>query len=186
MSLSQVEKSLVNIEGHVVIQDADSGEVLAKRRNAIHFENISIALANLLANQGAHSIVNMKYGNGGTTIDGLGAITYKSPNTDSISSELFNETYSKSVDSAVVEHTVGNTYSDVVLTSTLDYTEPNDQDAEDTSTDLNGDYIFDEIALYSGDSNMLTHVIFHPVQKSANRKIQIVYTLRIRTTYSEV
>jgi hypothetical protein len=27
---------------------------------------------------------------------------------------------------------------------------------------------------------MITHVIFHPVQKSANRKLQIIYTLRIQ------
>jgi hypothetical protein len=27
---------------------------------------------------------------------------------------------------------------------------------------------------------MLTHVIFHPVQKSANRSLEIIYTLRIQ------
>ena len=190
MSLSQVEKSLVSIEGHVVIQDADSGEVLAKRRNAIHFENMSIAIANLLANiagpNGTHNVLTMKYGNGGTLIDGTGIVTYKAPNTSAITSGLYNETYSQEVDSVAVNHTNGNMYSDVVITSTLDYATPVGQDAEDTTTDMNGDYVFDELSIYSGDSNMLTHVVFHPVQKSANRKIQVVYTLRIRTTYSDV
>jgi hypothetical protein len=51
---------------------------------------------------------------------------------------------------------------------------------------MNGTYVFDELALYTANSTMLTHVIFHPVQKSANRKIQVIYTLRIRTSYSDV
>ena len=190
MSLSQVEKSLVSIEGHVLIQDVDTGEVLAKRRNAIHFENMSIAIANLMANisgaNGSHRVANMSYGNGGTLIDGTGAVTYKAPNTNSITSGLYNGTYTQALDSVTVNHTNGNVYSDVVMTSTLDYNTPTGQDVEDTTTDMNSDYVFDEIAIYSANGDMLTHVIFHPVQKSQNRKIQVVYTLRIRTTYSEV
>jgi hypothetical protein len=190
MSLSQVEKSLVNIEGHLLIQDADSGEVLVKRRNAIHFENMSVAIANLLANQagatGTHNVSSMAYGNGGTLIDGAGVVTYKAPNTGSSTTGLYNETYTQSIDSTTVNHTNGTVYSDVVMTSTLDYNTPTGQDVEDTTTDMNSDYVFDELAVYSANNDMLTHVIFHPVQKSANRKISVVYTLRIRTTYSEV
>jgi hypothetical protein len=190
MSLSQLEKSLVNIEGHLLIQDSDTGEVLVKRRNAIHFENMSVAIANLLANSaganGTHNVLSMSYGNGGTLIDGTGAVTYKAPNTGSSTSGLYNETFTKDIDSALVNHTNGTVYSDVVMTSTLDYNIPAGQDAEDTTTDMNGDYVFDEIAVYSANNDMLTHVIFHPVQKSANRKISVVYTLRIRTTYSDV
>ena len=190
MSLSQVEKSLVNIEGHISIHDVDSGEVLVKRRNAIHFENMSVAIANLLANiagaNGTHNVLTMSYGNGGTLIDGTGAVTYKAPNTGSITSGLYNETYSQAIDSVSVNHTNGTVYSDIVMTSTLDYNTPVGQDLEDTTTDMNGDYVFDEISVYSANGDMLTHVIFHPVQKSENRKIQVVYTLRIRTTYSDV
>ena len=74
----------------------------------------------------------------------------------------------------------------------LDYGEPNTQDAFDNSTNTDSTYIFDELGLKSysttGNSRLLTHVIFHPVQKSLNRLIQIDYTVRIQslTGLSEV
>ena len=45
--------------------------------------------------------------------------------------------------------------------------------------------MFDELGLVSysptGNGKLLTHVIFHPVQKSLNRLIQIDYTLRVQS-----
>lgn len=199
MSVEQIEKPLIGVEGHITIWDPESGEVYVRRRNAINFENMSIAIANLLANEtgstGSYHINEMRFGNGGTLIDGTGAVTYKAPNTSSVTTALYNETYTQVVNEAVsgsadnsteVQHTNGNLYSDVVTTCTLDYANPVGQDADDTSLDMNADYVFDELALYTANGDMLTHIIFHPVQKSANRKIQIVYTLRVRTSYSEV
>jgi hypothetical protein len=199
MSLSKIEKPLIGIEGHITIWDPDNGEVLVRRRNAINFENMSIAIAKLLANEsgvtGTYEIAEMRFGNGGTIIDGLGAVTYKATNTNVTTGALYNETYDQSVDEVVsgsalnsteVAHTNGNLYSDVVVTCTLDYNVPAGQDTYDTSANMNGTYVFDELALYTANNDLLTHVIFHPVQKSANRKIQIIYTLRIRTSYSDV
>ena len=46
--------------------------------------------------------------------------------------------------------------------------------------------IFDELGIYAYNSGgisqeyLLTHVIFHPVQKSLNRVIEIVYTIRVQ------
>ena len=53
------------------------------------------------------------------------------------------------------------------------------------STTQDGSYVFDELGLLSyaddiNDSILLTHVIFHPVQKSKNREIEIVYTVRVQ------
>ena len=93
-----------------------------------------------------------------------------------------------------VRHTAGNKYTDIVCTCTLDYGEPTGQAAFDNTTDFNGDFVFDELGLkgYYGTENgstnkLLTHVVFHPVQKSLNRLIQIDYTLRIQslTTFTE-
>ena len=199
MSLSKIEKPMIGVEGHITIWDPENGEVLVRRRNAINFENMSIAIANLLANESGatstYGIATMRFGNGGTLIDGLGAVTYKSTNTNVTTGALYNQTHSQSVDEVVsgsadngteVLHTNGNLYSDVVVTCTLDYNQPAGQDTFDTSASMNGTYVFDELALYTANLNLLTHVIFHPVQKSANRRIQVLYTLRIRTSYSDV
>ena len=200
MSLDKInDTSLIGIEGHIKIWDPDSGEVLVRRRNAINFENMSIALASLLANEagntGTHSVATMRFGNGGTTIDGLGTVTYKATNTNTASGALYNQTFSQSVDEAVtgsadngteVSHTAPNTYSDVVITCTLDFAGVTGEDLTDTATNMNDTYVFDELAVYSGNNDLLTHVIFHPVQKSANRKIQVIYTLRIRSSFADL
>jgi hypothetical protein len=82
-------------------------------------------------------------------------------------------------------HVTGTNYTDVFITCLLDYGEPNGQDAMDTSSGTDGTYVFDELGLKSysatGNSKLLTHVIFHPVQKSLNRLIQIDYTVRIQS-----
>jgi hypothetical protein len=67
----------------------------------------------------------------------------------------------------------------------LDYGEPTGQEAFDNTTNNNSDFVFDELGLKSysatGQSRLLTHVIFHPVQKSLNRLIQVDYTVRIQS-----
>lgn len=82
-------------------------------------------------------------------------------------------------------HVSGTNYTDVLITCLLDYGEPSGQDAFDTTTDANSLYVFDELGLksYSPDGTgiLLTHVVFHPVQKSLNRLIQVDYTVRIQS-----
>ena len=77
-------------------------------------------------------------------------------------------------------HTAGELFSDLVVTCTLNYSEPGAQDTLDNSANQNGDYIFDELGLYSATGALITHIIFHPIQKSANRQIQVIYTVRVR------
>ena len=189
---------LCRIEGFVKIFDPKSGEILVDKKNAIHYENISVAMAQTLSDRNTGYIYVMAFGNGGSSVDPTGVITYLPPNTTGQNADLYNETYAKVVDdnSAAdtdpennkmqVLHTAGNNYSDILVTCLLDYGEPPQQQAFDNSTNFNGEFVFDELGLKSWngsaeDLRLITHVIFHPVQKSLNRQIQIDYTLRIQT-----
>ena len=194
----------LNIEGHIKIWYPESGEIDINKRNAIHYENMSVALADSIGNSGQGFIYEMAFGNGGTAVDPTGIITYLTPNSVGTNAALYNQTYTKVVDDRAVanvdptrnkietRHVTGTNYTDVFITCLLDYGEPNGQDAIDTSSNNEGTFVFDELGLKSysatGQSKLLTHVIFHPVQKSLNRLIQIDYTVRIQslTGLSEV
>jgi len=188
----------IMIRGFLKIHDPQTGEVFVDKDNAIHYENMSIAMANSLTNNDTGWIYSMAFGNGGSAVDPIGVITYLPPNTTGQNASLYNETYAKVVNqysAADVDptnnyltplHTSGNVYTDIVTTCLLDYGEPAGQQAFDNSTNFNGEYVFDELGLqvWNGSASnllLITHVIFHPVQKSLNRQIQIDYTLRIQT-----
>jgi hypothetical protein len=191
------ENQGVYIQGHIKIHDPESGEVIVDKRNAIHYENMSMSLAESLGNGGEGWIHQMAFGNGGTSVDPTGIITYLTPNSTGTNASLYNETFQKVVDDRSVSntdpvrnkietrHVSGTNYTDVIVTCLLDYGEPAGQDAFDTATSQNSLYVFDELGLksYSASNNsrLLTHVVFHPVQKSLNRLIQIDYTVRVQS-----
>ena len=192
------ENGSLAISGHIKIFDPNTNEVMVDKRNAIHYENISESIANSLSNKTIGQIFQMSFGNGGSSVDPTGVITYLPPNTTGQNADLYNATYSKVVDDTssanldpsrnklTVLHTSGNVYTDILVSCLLDYGEPSGQSAYDNSTDFNGDFVFDELGLKtwngsSTDLRLITHVIFHPVQKSLNRQIQIDYTVRIQT-----
>lgn len=193
-----------HFEGHIKIFDPENGEVFIDKRNAIHYENMSVAMVNSLSNQGQGTIYQMVFGSGGTIVDPTGLISYLTPNTIGVNSSLYNQTYSKIVDQnsqentdpirnkMEIRHVSGATYSDIIVSCLLDYGEPDGQEAFDNSQDLDSDFVFDELGLKSygidDTGKLLTHVIFHPVQKSLNRLLQIDYTIRVQslTSFSEV
>ena len=55
----------IHIEGHIKIHDPVSKEIYINKRNAIHYENISVALATSMINNGQGFIYKMAFGNGG-------------------------------------------------------------------------------------------------------------------------
>ena len=204
------EQSGLHVQGHIKIFDPESGEVFVDKRNAIHYENISEAIAYCLANKGQSYIYEMHFGNGGTSIDPTGIINYLPPNTNTSNSNLYNPTFAKIVDNTSalnadptrnkieIRHTPGRVYSDLVISCLLDYGEPAGQSAFDNSTTLEDTYTFDELGLKARSNDgtsgltttgkLLTHVVFHPVQKSLNRLLQIDYTIRVQslTGFTEV
>ena len=193
----------IHVQGHIKIFDPESGEVYIDKRNAIHYENISEAIAYALANKGQSYIYEMHFGNGGTSVDPTGIINYLPPNVNTSNSNLYNPTFAKIVDNTSalnadptrnkmeIRHVPGRVFTDIVISCLLDYGEPTGQAAFDNSTNLEDTYTFDELGLKASSTDgssgltttgkLLTHVIFHPVQKSLNRLIQIDYTVRIQT-----
>jgi hypothetical protein len=199
----------VKITTHIVITDADTGEVLREGENAIHQENMSQVLATALA-RGANSFISeMHFGKGASVTAIDGSISYRTPNVFGSNSELYNPTYFTVVDAQdlnnpdsannnlTVTHTTGTTYSSTVVTATLDYDDPvasdsvfnivnSTEDSLNATTSVDGEMVFDEIALKTkgtaglNSGNLLTHFIFHPVEKSHNQRIQIVYTLKVQ------
>jgi hypothetical protein len=183
----------IYIRGHIKIYDPNTNEVYRDQPNSIHYENMSIALAESMANNSQGVVQSMAFGNGGTTIDPTGIITYLTPNSAGYNASLYNQTYAKVVDgnsSSNVDptrnfietrHVTGTNYTDVFVTCLLDYGEPNGQSAYDTTNNNASDFVFDELGLKSAGGLLLTHVMFHPVQKALNRLIQIDYTVRIQS-----
>lgn len=195
------ETGAVSVQGHLKIFDPVSKEVFVDKRNAIHYENFAIALAKSVSNQGYGFISEMAFGNGGTRIDLTGIVTYLTPNVIGTGASLYNETYFKNINSKdtinnidparnfmEVRHVAGTAYADILVSCLLDFGDGVGQAAFDNATNTDGAFVFDEIGLRSysltgasGTGDLLTHVIFHPVQKSLNRMIQIDYTVRVQS-----
>ena len=187
------EQTNISVDGHVLIKDMDTNEILLDKHNAINFQNFAFAVANCLANKTESSnnfyITKMAFGYGGTEIDGNGNVTYKSPNVDGSTAALHNslldsngDPYKKQVTSIDVLDAEGASYTDITVKVILDYDDPALAPALDNAQnfDTPSDWVIDELALVTESGKNLTHLIFHPIQKSKNRKIEILYSLRIR------
>lgn len=163
----------------------DLGEVLLDKSNAVHPQNMARIIARALAHEPKSSIYRVALGNGGTVSSAGGAITYKVPNDGTLSdsvgwqARLYNEIYSEVIDEqssllgtgpgAVVgsdpksiglsgpgvrSSENGNT-SLVTVDMTINICEPRYLPV--TSTDADGNFVFDELGLYSeGLSNLNT------------------------------
>ena len=191
----------IGVKGHIKIFDPITKEIFVDKDNQINYETMSEALADTLSSRGYGEIYQMAFGNGGASVSETGVITYLPPNTTGQNAALYNQTYEKIVDDTsvfnpdptrnkmTVTHTTSKVYTDILVQCLLDYGEPAGQAAFDNSTQSDSTYVFDELGLlanYGTDTSgniitrLLTHVIFHPVQKSLNRQIQIDYTVRIQ------
>lgn len=205
----KLETLPVSITTHITIRDLDTGEVLREGKNAIHQENMSVALATALARGSNYFVSEIHFGNGATIVETDGNVSYRLPNVAGVDADLYNDKFFRVVDSSdinnpnfsennvTVVHPKGAVYADTVITATLDYTDPLASDSVfniinstesslDATTTIDGEMVFDEIALKTRGTNglntgkLLTHFIFHPVEKGTNQRIQIVYQLRVQ------
>jgi len=204
-----IQELPINFETFIVITDLDSGKILCEGKNAIHMENMSTAIAQSLARGLGGFISEMHFGNGSSITGTDGTITYKKPNITGQDATLHNTTYFRVVDEddannpdtltnkVTISHTSGTGYADTLVVATLDYIDPavddsvfnivdNTQQSLDATTSVTGEMVFDEIGLKTrgisglNSGKLLTHFIFHPVEKQANQRIQVAYTLRVR------
>lgn len=180
----------LNFHGHVKIVDRDSGQVLLDQDNAIHPQNMALAIARALAHEDNGYFFSLHFGNGGTFFNTSQQLVFKSPNTVG-AADLYNETYSEQVDEQEVGTPVTNsvvaapspapaTTALIITTCELDASEPSGQAPDDvTTTDPEDDFVFDELGIKSEDNLLLTHLVFSPIEKTANRAFLITYTITV-------
>jgi hypothetical protein len=140
----------------------------------------------------------MAFGNGGTYVEtGVGGgyqLHYNSPNVIGSATTLYHETYSEVIDDGSISSgnqvvtstgSIENTFL-VICTCTLSSTEPGSQSTDDSFDDVLTSsssteeiFSFDEMGLKTPDGKLLSHIIFNPIEKTANREIIFTYTLTV-------
>lgn len=184
----------VKLSGRVTIHDAVTGELLRDKRNAIHSQNMALVVARALAREDNGYIFELAFGNGGTFYNSSSLLVYKTPNILGSSATLYNETYTVKVDEASSGTPATNSTvalssptpaltSLVVVTAQLSASEPLGQAVSDAvTTDPEAPFVFDEIGLKSPDGLLLTHLVFNPIEKTANRAWLITYTITVNAS----
>ena len=197
----------INVNGHVLVSDRATGEILIDKHNAIHPKNMATAIARGLSNAANYQVFKMKLGNRGTYIDGTQQIVFNPPITTGDTADLYNPTYVEIVDDADASVGVGNsvtftnipasTNTRVIVTCIVSANEAFDN-AQDTNNNgqIEGGngvspFFFDELGLFTKETSgvstdldpagelMLSHLIFSPIEHTGNRELVIVYTLTI-------
>lgn len=180
----------VQILGHVNIRDAVTGAVILAKSNAVHPQNMALAIARSLSKDANGTIFKMGFGNGGTFFNSSNQIVYRSPNTIG-AANLYNLTYEVQVDEQTVGTPVTNTITSaaspnpaitslVTVIAELGASEPAGQAvADNITTNPESLFVFDELCLKTGDDLLLSHLVFSPIEKTSNRAFIITYTLTI-------
>ena len=182
-----LEKGWFKIEGHVHVQD-DLGNVLLDDHNAVHPQNMATLLGRGLANVADYQVSELRLGNGGASVGSGGAVTYLPPVTTGLAAGLYASTYGEIVDESNASVEVPNTVVSsagsgvqtvVTVNMEIDAAQPASQSSTDQAPSTENDFAFDELGLFSPDNLMISHIIFSPILKSANRTLTITYTLTI-------
>lgn len=195
MNFTKLKRKLLGgfqtvVVGDVLISDAETGEVLKHKKNAVHPKNMALAIARSLSRNDNGYVFKMSFGNGGTFLNSSGRIIFRAPNTLG-AADLYNPTYEVIVDAKTDGAPVTNSVvpsespspaitSIVTITCVLGANEPAGQEAtSNTNTNPNSTFFFDEIGLKTSDGLLLTHLVFTPIEKTANRAFLVTYTLTV-------
>lgn len=184
------EQGIISLRGHVVIRDVTSGEIILDKHNDINNANmIASIVGSLSGDTTPRKITHLAFGNAGSSITNSGAINYKAPNTDNANGTLYNETLRRELSPSDEDNKIStapdindSNTQDILIEVTLGYgdSDLSGQSVLDNSTNFTGDFIFDEIGIVNEQGEFLTHIVFHPIEKSTNRKLVIEYTVRIK------
>ena len=184
------EQLKVQILGHVNIRDAKTGALVLAKSNAVHPQNMALAIARAMSKDANGTIYKMSFGNGGTFFNSSQQIVYRSPNIIG-AADLYNKTYEVLVDEqdsgTPVTNSITSSVSSapaitslITIVAELGASEPAGQAvADNTTTNPESLFVFDEIGLKTGDGLLLSHLVFSPIEKTSNRAFIITYTLTI-------
>ncbi|ASV44154.1 hypothetical protein PBI_SCTP2_139 [Salicola phage SCTP-2] len=183
--------------GHLRINDKtnpDNPYNIVDKKNAIHPGNMVYAIAKSMVGQDSantFAIGWFAFGDGGSEISETGSITYRPTATTNNRNELadlYQRVYQKNINNEGFNMEVSpviyqRPIADININLILQQGEPFGQLPMDNSIEFGGNFVFDEIGLFTNtddidDSYMLTHIVFHPIQKSLNRVLEFDYTLR--------
>jgi hypothetical protein len=184
------ESLQVKLHGHVLIRDADTHEVIVDKCNAIHPQHMASVIAKALARDLNGYIFSLSFGNGGTFLNSSNQLVYRPPNTVG-AAQLYSQTYNVQVDeqstgtpstnSVISAPSVAPAITSIItITAQLNANEPSGQaTADNVTTNPNSTFTFDEIGLMAPGNLLLSHLVFSPFEKTANRAFQIIYTLTV-------
>lgn len=183
--------------GHLKINDItdpDNITEVLNKKNAIHDGNMVYCIAKQMIGQDSantHAIGWIAFGDGGSEISDTGSVTYRPTNVSNNRNELadlYQRVYQKKIEdegfNMIVNPTVHPTaIADININVILQQGEPSGILPMDNTVEFTDKFVFDELGLFSNstdinDSYMLTHIVFHPIQKSLNRVFEIDYTIR--------
>lgn len=185
-----------NIRGFVEIYDItdeDNPKELLKQ-NAIHDGNMVYHIAKAMIGQDSGNTSAIGWfalGDGGSEISNTGTITYRPTNTSKARNEaadLYQRVFQKNIQDVgytmeVPTTLYPNAIADIKIDFILNQGEPFGELPMDNAVEFSDKFVFDEIGLFSNasdinDSYLLTHIVFHPIQKSLNRVLNVKYTIR--------
>lgn len=185
------ENLQVNIKGRMIIRDLETNEIVRDDTNAIHPQNMALIISRALSRTANGNIFSLCFGNGGTFLNSSNQIVYRPSNIIGASS-LYNQTYSVQVDDQSTGTPSTNSTlsasslspaitSTITVTAQLNANEPSGQAASDnlTTNPTTALFMFDEVGLKSPDGLLLSHLVFSPFEKTANRAFLIIYTLTV-------